>query len=53
MATARWYENDPKTEKNANYYADISDQVGGTCYARASSHAIRETESSIGKRNNR
>eukprot|EP00486_Rosalina_sp_Unknown_P002679 CAMPEP_0201574560 /NCGR_PEP_ID=MMETSP0190_2-20130828/19122_1 /ASSEMBLY_ACC=CAM_ASM_000263 /TAXON_ID=37353 /ORGANISM="Rosalina sp." /LENGTH=244 /DNA_ID=CAMNT_0048002949 /DNA_START=18 /DNA_END=752 /DNA_ORIENTATION=+ len=51
MAQPRFYENNPQSEKDANYYANISKQIGGTCYAHAVAHAVRETESRIIGRN--
>ena len=39
------------SEENANYFPNISNQVGGTCYAHAVSHALRESEKRIIGRN--
>ena len=35
------------SEKHANNFDNISKQIGGTCYAHACAHALRETESRI------
>ena len=47
MAQSRFYENNPSSEQDANNFSNISDQKGGTCYAHAIAHAVRETENRI------
>lgn len=39
------------SEQNANKFTNISKQIGGTCYAHAVAHALRETENRIVGRN--